>query len=120
LNELKKWLIRSGVLSEVIFYDYFYANQTPELSGSELLDFPVFLATERALNEWSIVVFDVRYGQYHLLKCYPVLTPPSPAIVPGYYSEYVLKSEETVYASASVEHIGSVFVNSFSSKAGYG
>lgn len=120
LNDLKKSLLRSGVISDVIYYDYFYANQTPELSGGELLDFPVFLTTERALNEWSIVVFDVRYGQYQLLKCYPVLTPPSPSIVPGYYSEYVLKAEEVTYASPSVEDIGSVFVNSFSSKAGYG
>ena len=114
LNDLKSWLDRSGVASEVLYYDYFYANQTPELSGSELLDFPVFLITERSMNEWAVVVFDVRYDKYQLLKCYPVLTPPSPTVVPGYYSEYVLKSEETLYASPAVEHMGAVFVSSFS------
>jgi len=120
LNELKQWLERSGVNSDVVFYDYFYANQTPELSGAELLDFPVFLVTEKSLNEWTIIVFDVRYDKYLLMKCYPVLTPPSPAVVPGYYSEYVLKAEETLLASATVEQIGVVLVNSFSSKEGYG
>ncbi|MEJ0033538.1 MAG: hypothetical protein WDO15_25795 [Bacteroidota bacterium] len=84
------------------------------MSGSELLDFPLFLITEKSINEWAIVVFDVRYDKYQLLKCYPVLTPPSPTIVPGYYSEYVLKSEETLYATATVEHMGAMFVTSFS------
>jgi arginyl-tRNA--protein-N-Asp/Glu arginylyltransferase len=113
LNELKNWLDRSGVTSNVLYYDYFYANQTPELSGSELFDFPVFLVTEKSLNEWAIVVFDVRYDKYQLLKCYPVLTPPSPAAVPGYYSEYVLKAEETLFATPSVGAMGAVFVTSF-------
>jgi len=120
LNELKKWLSHSGIDSEVLCYDYFYANQTPELSGAELLDFPVFLSTSQSMNDWSIIVFDVRHDKYELLKCYPVLTPPSPAIVPGYYSEYVLKSEETLYASAAVEEMGAMFVSSFSPKEGYG
>jgi arginyl-tRNA--protein-N-Asp/Glu arginylyltransferase len=119
LDELKTWLSRADVASQVLYYDYFYANQTPELSGSELLDFPVFLVTERSLNEWAIVVFDIRYDKYQLLKCYPVLTPPSATSMHGYYSEFVLKSEETLFATASVEAIGSVFISSFSSKAGY-
>jgi arginyl-tRNA--protein-N-Asp/Glu arginylyltransferase len=114
LNELKTWLVRSAIPADVLYYDYFYANQTPELSGSELLDYPVFLVTEKSLSEWAIVVFDVRYDKYQLLKCYPVLTPPSPATVPGYYSDYVLKSEETLYATPTVEHMGAVFLSSFS------
>jgi arginyl-tRNA--protein-N-Asp/Glu arginylyltransferase len=114
LNDLKNWLDRSGIASEVLYYDYFYANQTPELSGSELLDFPLFLSTDRSINEWTIVVFDVRYDKYQLVKCYPVLTPPSPTAVPGYYSEYVLKSEETLYATAAVDQMGAVLVTSFS------
>lgn len=120
LNELKKWLLRSGIMSDVLFYDYFYANQTPELSGAELFDFPVFLTVPQAMNEWTIIVFDVRFGKYLLQKCYPVLTPPSPGVVPGYYSEFVLKSEETLYASPAVEQIGSAFVTYLSPKAGYG
>lgn len=119
LIELKRWLARSGVESEVLFYDYFYANQTPELSGADLLDFPVFLSTEKSIHEWSIIVFDVRYDKYQLMKCYPVLTPPSPMIVPGYYSEYVLKLEETIYASQDVDLIGPLIVTSFSPKEGY-
>ncbi|HMJ70214.1 MAG TPA: GNAT family N-acetyltransferase [Cyclobacteriaceae bacterium] len=109
LTELKKWLASAGVQSEVLYYDYFYANQTPELSGTELLDFPVFLTTQKAMGDWSIVVFDVRTERYLLLKCYPVLTPPSPAMAPGYYSEYVLKAEETLFISQYVDEIGSVF-----------
>jgi arginine-tRNA-protein transferase len=112
LTELKKWLARSGVESEVLFYDYFYANQTPELSGAGLLDFPLFLSTANALREWSIIVFDVRTEKFHLLKCYPVLTPPAPSKVPGYYSEYVLKSEDTLFASQNVDEIGAVFNSS--------
>lgn len=118
LNDLKNWLSRSGVVSDVLYYDYFYANQTPELSGSELLDFPAFLVTEKSLNEWAIVVFDVRYDKFQLLKCYPVLTPPSPVTVPGYYSQYVLKSEETLFATPSVEAMGAVLVTSFALRAG--
>jgi arginyl-tRNA--protein-N-Asp/Glu arginylyltransferase len=113
LNELKKWLNCSGIESDLSYYDYFYANQTPELSGSALLDFPVFLSTRRAINEWTIVVFDIRVDKYQLLKCYPVLTPPSPANLPGYYSEYVLKPEQTLFATAAVEQMGAVFVSSF-------
>jgi arginine-tRNA-protein transferase len=119
LNELKKWLTRSGIMSDIMFYDYFYANQTPELSGAELFDFPMFLTASQAMNEWTIIVYDVRYGKYMLMKCYPVLTPPSPNVVPGYYSEYVLKSEETLYASPHVEDIGSAFVTYLAPKAGY-
>ena len=120
LNDLKNWLLRSGIIADVMFYDYFYANQTPELSGAELFDFPMFLTVPQAMNEWTIIVFDVRYGKYLLLKCYPVLTPPSPGVVPGYYSEYVLKSEETLYASAAVEQIGPAFISFLAPKAGYG
>lgn len=112
LSELQSWLQRSGVHSEVLFYDYFYANQTPELSGAALLDYPVFLTTTKAINEWTIIVFDVRYGKYQLIKCYPVLTPPSPTVVPGYYAEYVLKTEETVFATSRVDEIGYVFASS--------
>lgn len=112
LVDLKKCLAKSGIESAVLFYDYFYANQTPELSGAALLDFPVFLTTEKAMNEWSIVVFDVRTDKYHLLKCYPVLTPPAPNVVPGYYSEYVLKTEETLFVSPYAEEVGSVFTSS--------
>ena len=120
LNELKKWLTRSAIVSDIMFYDYFYANQTPELSGAELFDFPVFLTAQQAMNEWTIIVFDVRYGKYLLLKCYPVLTPPSPNLVPGYYSDYVLKSDDTLYASPDVEDIGNAFVTFLAPKAGYG
>jgi len=120
LTDLKRWLLRSGTMSDILFYDYFYANQTPELSGAPLFDFPVFLTVPQAMNEWTVIVFDVRHGKYMLLKCYPVLTPPSPNVVPGYYSEYVLKSEETLYASHSVDGIGSAFTSFFSPKAGYG
>lgn len=112
LNELKKWLGRSGIEGQVMFYDYFYANQTPELSGAELLDFPVFLTTPKAMGDWTIIVFDVRTDKFHLLKCYPVLTPPAPNVVPGYYSEYVLKSEETLFVSPYIDEIGSVFTSS--------
>jgi arginine-tRNA-protein transferase len=109
LMELQTWLARSGVHSEVLFYDYFYANQTPELSGAGLLDFPVFLTTQKAIGEWSIIVFDVRTDRYCLVKCYPVLTPPSPNVVPGYYSEYVLKTEETLFISEYADEVGMVF-----------
>lgn len=119
LEELKTFLANSGIVSDVTLYDYFYANQTPELSGAELLDFPVFLSTVESMNDWTIVVFDVRQDKYMLMKCYPVLTPPAPSVVPGYYSEYVLKSEETLYASASVADIASAFVTLISPKAGY-
>jgi hypothetical protein len=120
LNALKSWLMQSGIESHVLFYDYFYANQTPELSGAELFDFPMFLTVPRAMNEWTVIVYDVRHGKYLLLKTYPVLTPPAPNVVPGYYSEYVLKSDETLYASPDVEEIGSAFVTYLSLKAGYG
>ncbi len=119
LHDLQNSLMRSGVISDLLFYDYFYANQTPELSGAELFDFPIFLTTPQAMNEWTIIVYDVRYAKYLLLKCYPVLTPPSPNVVPGYYSEYVLKSEETIYATDSVEEIGSALATFLSPKAGY-
>jgi len=120
LHDLKHWLTRAGTESHVLFYDYFYANQTPELSGAELFDFPMFLTVSQALNEWMIIVYDVRFGKYLLLKTYPVLTPPAPNMVPGYYSEYVLKSEETLYATSDVEEMGSAFVTYLSPKAGYG
>jgi arginyl-tRNA--protein-N-Asp/Glu arginylyltransferase len=120
LHALKHWLSQSGIESDVLFYDYFYANQTPELSGAELFDFPIFLTVPQAMNEWTIIVYDVRYGKFLLLKTYPVLTPPAPNVVPGYYSEYVLKSEETLYASAGLDEIGSAFVTYLSPKAGYG
>lgn len=113
LNELKEWLAYSGVESQVMFYDYFYANQTPELSGAELLDYPVFLTTPKAMGDWTIIVFDVRTDKFHLLRCYPVLTPPSPNVVPGYYSEYVLKSEETLFVSQYPNEVGSVFTSGF-------
>jgi leucyl-tRNA---protein transferase len=112
LNALKDLLHRSDIGSEVLFYDYFYANQTPELSGAALLDFPVFLTTGKAITGWVIVVFDIRTDKYLLLKCYPVLTPPSPVSVPGYYSEYVLKTDELILATNDVKDIATVFVAS--------
>lgn len=119
LHDLKKWLIRSGLDCDVLFYDYFYANQTPELSGAELFDFPVFLTTVQAMSHWSLIVYDVTQDKFLFYKCYPVLTPPQPTVVPGYYSEYVLKSEEVVYATPDVEEIGAALLTYLSPKAGY-
>ncbi len=116
LAELKDLLEKMGTGSSVLFYDYFYANQTPELSGADLLDYPVFLTTGKAMSAWSIIVFDVCTDKYQLLKCYPVLTPPSPIAVPGYYSDYVLKTDEVISASSDTKEMAAVFVASFQSQ----
>ncbi len=110
LIELRQWLIRCSLESEVLFYDYFYANQTPELSGAELFDYPLFLTTSALMNSWTMVTFDVRTDHFQMLKCYPVLTPPSPSQVPGYYSEYVLKAEDVVYSTPSMKEMATAVI----------
>lgn len=110
LIELRQWLIKCSVDSEVLFYDYFYANQTPELSGAELFDFPIFLTTPSLMNSWTMITYDVRMDHFQMLKSYPVLTPPSPSQAPGYFSEYVLKVEDVVFSTPNMKEMATALI----------
>jgi len=110
LAVLKELLLPCGIECRVYKYDFFDANLVQSLAGAELFDFPVFLGNSKASHELvaPIVVYDVRDGQYHFLKCFSVWAPPPQENRTEFYSEHVLKTEEYLFSSEKVEEMAAI------------
>jgi len=112
LNLVSNALTQANISSKVMKYEFFDANLIPDLKGSELLDFPVFLFFGDQSNDGinPILVFDVRDAQYHLLTCAPIWKPNEISPDLSFYSVYFLKPIFEVSATPSIEEIESVIL----------
>lgn len=109
LEVLKKTMIMLQSPCEILLYEYFYANQISELSGADLLDYPIFIMQEDMNGETFVVVFNVVDEVYEIHRVRNILMPPEPVDVPGFYSKFVLKSDEIIYSSVSAEDCSKIF-----------
>jgi leucyl-tRNA---protein transferase len=108
LSELQNRLTELHIVNNVVRYEYFYANLTPELSGAALFDYPIFLycADQAEDRKPLIVVFDVRDEKYHVLRCFSVWTPTSNVDAQqDTYTAHLLKSGQDLVATRNPEDI---------------
>ena len=104
LTVLQKLLIKNGVESRILKYEFFDANLIPELEGIVLFDFPVFLSCF-GLSEENPIVFDVRDQHYHWVKCKSVWTSTSVSNPEDTYSSHVFKFDHGMLSSEMPEAI---------------
>ena len=118
LTELHHALIKAGISSTVLFYDFYDANLVPDLSHMELFDFPVFLQCfdlfENVIN--SLVVYDVGDQQFHWMIVKSVWKSDQQPQSPNAYSEHLLKVEAEVIATKSAEEMSLILVHAIQAK----
>jgi arginyl-tRNA--protein-N-Asp/Glu arginylyltransferase len=108
LGVLCEVFANSGIKTEVFYYDYFDANLVHSLSHLELLDFPIFLASppDPATNFFeSIIYFDVRDCQYHLVTVDSMWSSGADGSANHHYSGHLLKVASEIFASSSIAEI---------------
>ncbi|HEY3406131.1 MAG TPA: GNAT family N-acetyltransferase [Ohtaekwangia sp.] len=110
LTTLQKFLLKDNQQSNVMKYEFFDANLVPELREAELFDFPLILTLSNHSQQevGPIVVFDVRDGQYHILKCLSVWRPESPNPDPGIFGQHLLKVQQEILSDPNA---GAIFRN---------
>ena len=116
LNALHKLLSQLRVKSKVLPYSFFDANLIPDLRDAEVFDFPLLLfsSDHAADNVSPIIVFDVRDGLFHLMKCYSVWTPNPPNLAEEFYSIHLLKIEQDLFSTDVAEEMAEVFCRQLS------
>jgi arginine-tRNA-protein transferase len=106
LNLLRIAFANQNLKAEVFYYDYFDANLVHSLSHLELFDFPAFLATapDPVTNTFeSIVYFDVRDNQYHLVTMDTMWSSGADGTTNQHYSSNLLKVSAEIFTSNSEE-----------------
>lgn len=106
LNILQEILVQQKITSSILRYAYFDANLVPELSESELFDFPIFLS----LSDFEenrlypiIIVYNLIDEQYHMLKCFSIWTSNVTGDNNDVYSAHLLKVEEHLHLEKDPE-----------------
>ena len=110
LQILQTHLIKNGIGSAMLKYEFFDANLIPELEGIVLFDFPVFLLCS-GLSEESPIVFDVRDSQYHWVKCKSVWASTSTSNPEETYSSHVFKFDHGMFSTDSPEAMAAVIAD---------
>ena len=108
LNALQALLAPLKMESEVFQYEYFDANLVPELRDAELFDYPVLLyvfGSAEDIDGDQMVVYDVRDGHYHLVRCMHVWTSSATHHRPEFYSSHLLKIDEDLFATEFPEEM---------------
>lgn len=105
LTKLKDSLMAIGILARITRYEFFDANLIPDLAGAQLFDFPLFLVYPGSLREALVqgVIFDISDQRYHLVKCRGIWKTNSAAASDAIYSAYVLKPEDTLYSTDTMD-----------------
>ena len=115
LTSLQRLLMKNGIESRVLKYEFFDANLIPELEGIVLFDFPVFLSC-LGLSEENPIVFDVRDQNYHWVKCKSVWTSTSSSNPEDTYSTHVFKFDHGMFSSEMPEAITATIVDELRSE----
>jgi len=95
LQGLQRLMESHHVHGRLLQYAYFDANQMPDLMGAELFHYPVFLYCHEEVDDnlGSFIVYDVRDGLYHWIKCLSAWTPETmPQIPDNFYCRHLLKT----------------------------
>jgi leucyl-tRNA---protein transferase len=106
LNSLQILLAQSRMQSEVLRYEFFEANLLPELRDADLFDYPMFLYYPFQNNDPNITVtvYDIQSQQYRLIRCRSLWNSNLPNLN-GMFSSELLKEEQVVFSSTSMEEI---------------
>jgi arginine-tRNA-protein transferase len=107
---LQSTLLKNGIESKILKYEFFDANLIPELEGIVLFDFPVFLACA-GLSMENAIVFDIRDQQYHWVKCKSVWASTTDTIPNDIYSSHVLKFDCDLFWSDMPELMAATLMN---------
>ena len=107
LEVLRNILMENNLVSSVLKYTYFDANLVPELTGTELFDFPIMLlcGIPSDDNKNILVVFDVCDEHYHLLHCAAIWSTGNLNEEPGFFSTHLLKIAEEILTTPFAEDL---------------
>lgn len=107
LQLLQSCLMRHGIESKILKYEFFDANLIPELEGIVLFDFPIFLFCT-GLSEENPIVFDIRDSHYHWIKCKSVWASTSVANPEETYSSHVFKFDHGMFSAEQADAMAAV------------
>ncbi|HYC83693.1 MAG TPA: arginyl-tRNA--protein arginylyltransferase [Chryseosolibacter sp.] len=122
LCQLQESLLNNGITTRLLKYEFFDANIIPDLNGMILFDFPLLLTrfngSENSFD--PVVVYDVRDGCYHMLKCASLWRSNLPDDLVEIFSSDLLKITADQFATDSstvmAERISLVIDNSLERK----
>jgi arginine-tRNA-protein transferase len=91
-------------------YEFFDANLIPDLVGAGLFDYPLFLFLPGSILEAIniFIIYNVVENQYHMVRCRGIWKTNSTTSSEEIYSSFVLKQEETLYATPSAQDLAAV------------
>ena len=110
LQLLQNLLMKNGIESKILRYEFFDANLIPELEGIVLFDFPIFLSCI-GLSEENPIVFDVRDSHYHWIKCKSVWASTSVSNPEDTYSSHVFKFDHGMFSAELPDAMGAVIAD---------
>lgn len=102
LGDLEPVLEKKAIAATLLFYQFFEANLDPFYKGEGLIDFPVFMFCLPKENSrfYTLIVFDVCDGKYHLLQCSSVMNIGFQQRVPAVFDWGLLELERELYVSS--------------------
>ena len=115
LRGLQAILSDAGVESRLMKYEFFDANLIPELEGIVLFDFPVFLICS-GLSEETPVVYDIRDGQFHLIRCKSVWASNTATDSKDVYSSHVCKFDHGLFSNEHSQAMASMILRELQSE----
>ncbi|MFN6946915.1 MAG: arginyl-tRNA--protein arginylyltransferase [Cytophagaceae bacterium] len=115
LISFQQQLDKVNIKNRLFRYPYFQANLYAELQGYELFDYYLFVYcfdfSADAIN--PLVVYDLRNGQYHLLKCQSVGKSDGPEMDTELYSFNLLKIEAFLYSTPNEKKMAEMVSRGF-------
>jgi leucyl-tRNA---protein transferase len=114
LLALQRIMVELDIPCRVFQYAYFDANQMPDLMGAELFDYPIFLFCHHEIDDnlGSFVVYDVRDGLFHWIKCMSAWTPETmPQVPDNFYCRHLLKTLFDLFSTDDPLKMASALVN---------
>jgi arginine-tRNA-protein transferase len=105
LRLLQLYLAVNNIPNQFLHYRFFEANLHPYYYGYDLFDFPVFLncfPLDEA-SSYSVIVYDVRTGRYHLLNCSAVVNIGFQMESSNIFDADLLKVKAWKFASSTPE-----------------
>lgn len=101
-------------------YEYFDAELSSTMNGTETFDFPIFLLCFERDNSISnpIIIYDVISRQYHLVVCDVVYHLNNETIKIDFYNENLLQMTQHLFATESAEAMALVVSKSLQKTIG--
>ena len=102
---LQDCLSAANVDHALLYYKFFEANLDPYYFSNHLFDFPVFIQIRYKNPVFTMIVFDVCDGMYHLIRCSSVINTGFQQGAKPIFDADLLKVEQLIFATALPEEM---------------